>query len=72
MTATRTPIELSRVPVAIVTPIVLFLLQSHNAWEVNTSVDDLVTITQAAVRLGATTTAANERAVATWSTFWRF
>ena len=36
----------------IITPIVILLPRSHNAWEVDASVDDLVTIAAAADRLG--------------------
>jgi len=36
----------------IITPIVIVLPRSHNAWEVDATVDDLVTIVRAADRLG--------------------
>jgi probable F420-dependent oxidoreductase len=36
----------------IITPIVILLPRAHNAWEVDASVEDLVTIAQAADRLG--------------------
>jgi probable F420-dependent oxidoreductase len=52
MQATPSPVQLSRVRVGIITPIVLLLPRSHNAWEVDASVDDLVTVAQAADRLG--------------------
>lgn len=38
--------------VGIITPIVLLLPRSHNAWEVDASVDDLVAVARAADRLG--------------------
>ena len=38
--------------IGIITPIVLLLPRSHNAWEVDASVGDLVTVAQAADRLG--------------------
>jgi probable F420-dependent oxidoreductase len=40
------------VRIGIITPIVILLPRSHNAWEVDASVDDLVTIACAADRLG--------------------
>jgi probable F420-dependent oxidoreductase len=43
---------LSQVRIGIITPIVLLLPRSHNAWEVDASVADLVTIAQTADRLG--------------------
>lgn len=38
--------------VGIITPIVILLPRSHNAWEVDASVEDLVAVAQAADRLG--------------------
>lgn len=38
--------------IGIITPIVLLLPRSHNAWEVDASVDDLVAVARAADRLG--------------------
>lgn len=38
--------------IGIITPIVLLLPRSHNAWEVDASVDDLVAVARAANRLG--------------------
>jgi probable F420-dependent oxidoreductase len=38
--------------VGIITPIVILLPRSHNAWEIDASVDDLVAIASAADRLG--------------------
>jgi probable F420-dependent oxidoreductase len=52
MQATPSPVPLSQARVGIITPIVLLLPRSHNAWEVDASVDDLVTVAQAADRLG--------------------
>ena len=38
--------------IGIVTPIVILLPRSHNEWEVDASVDDLVAVAVAADRLG--------------------
>ena len=43
---------MSRVCVDIITPIVILLSRSHNAWEADASVGDLFTLAQAADRLG--------------------
>jgi probable F420-dependent oxidoreductase len=52
MDATRSSMPLSRVRIGVITPIVILLPRSHNAWEVDATVDDLVTVAQEADRLG--------------------
>ncbi len=42
----------SKVRVGIITPIVILLPRSHNEWEVDATVDDLVAVAQAVDRLG--------------------
>jgi probable F420-dependent oxidoreductase len=52
MDAMQSPIPLSEVRIGLITPIVLLLPRSHNEWEVDATVDDLVTVARAADRLG--------------------
>jgi probable F420-dependent oxidoreductase len=48
------------VRIGIITPIVILLPRSHNAWEVDATVDDLVAIARAADRLGYSHLTASE------------
>jgi probable F420-dependent oxidoreductase len=52
MDAMRSPMPLSGVRIGLITPIVLLLPRSHNEWEVEATVEDLITVAQAADRLG--------------------